>query len=146
MSTCPRAHMRSDGRRSDWDSLQDRLLCAPSDYDSNTTVTTQDATTTTQGLTLCPRCHPAWASEGTLVGPGKDTHGTPVPTKWRGRGWPTFTTVSPRTRARRNRHDPHNVQSNLCGVSQGFQKLGVINVFLPKSFRSGGLWVVQRSW
>ena len=37
--------------------------------------------------TLRPRCHPAWASEGTLVGPGKDTHSTPVPTRWEGRGW-----------------------------------------------------------
>ena len=26
-------------------------------------------------------------AEGTLVGPGKDTHGTPVPTQWEGRGW-----------------------------------------------------------
>ena len=29
-----------------------------------------------KGLALCSRCHPAWASEGTPVGPGKDTHGT----------------------------------------------------------------------
>ena len=32
------------------------------------------------------RCHLVWTSEGTLVGPGKDTHGTPVPTQWEGRG------------------------------------------------------------
>ena len=30
----------------------------------------------TEGLALCPRCHLAWASEGTPVGPGKDTHST----------------------------------------------------------------------
>ena len=41
-----------------------------------------------KGLALCPRCHPTWASEGTLVGPGKDTHGTPAPTQCEGRGWP----------------------------------------------------------
>ena len=29
-----------------------------------------------KGLALCSRCHPAWASEGTPVGTGKDTHGT----------------------------------------------------------------------
>ena len=28
-------------------------------------------TTHTHELALCPRCHPAWASEGTLVGPGR---------------------------------------------------------------------------
>ena len=38
-------------------------------------------------LALCPRCHPAWASEGTLVGHGMDTHRTPVPTQWESRGW-----------------------------------------------------------
>ena len=38
-------------------------------------------------LALCARCHPAWAPDGTLVGLGKDTHGTPVPTQWEGRGW-----------------------------------------------------------
>ena len=32
------------------------------------------------------------------MGPGKDTHGTPVPTKWRGRGWPKRTTRRPNTR------------------------------------------------
>ena len=49
-------------------------------------------------LALCPRCHPAWASEGTLVGPGKDTHSTPVPTEWGGRGWPKRTTRRSKTR------------------------------------------------
>ena len=51
----------------------------------------QRATTTqhkhSTELALCPQCHPVWASEGTLVGPSKDTHGTPVPTLWEGRGW-----------------------------------------------------------
>ena len=28
---------------------------------------------------LCPRCHHAWASEGTPVGLGKDTHTTMAP-------------------------------------------------------------------
>ena len=36
---------------------------------------------------LCHRCRPVWASEGRLVGPGKDTHGAPVPKQWEGRGW-----------------------------------------------------------
>ena len=53
---------------------------------TNEDKTTVDAPTSRTGLVLCcSRCHPAWASEGTLVGPGKDTHGTPVPTL--GRPW-----------------------------------------------------------
>ena len=41
-----------------------------------------------KGLALCSRCHPAWASEGTPVGPGKDTHGTLGPEQRGCRGWP----------------------------------------------------------
>ena len=41
-----------------------------------------------QGLALCPRYHPAWVSEGTLVGPGKDTLGTPVPNSGEAVGGP----------------------------------------------------------
>ena len=44
-----------------------------------------------KGLALCSRCHPAWASEGTPVGPGKDSHGTLGPEQRGGRGWPTPT-------------------------------------------------------
>ena len=44
-----------------------------------------------KGLALCPRCHPAWASEGTPVGPGKDIHGTLRPEQRGGRRWPTPT-------------------------------------------------------
>ena len=39
-------------------------------------VSTTTNTAQPQGLALCSRCHLAWASEGTPVGPGKDTHGT----------------------------------------------------------------------
>ena len=53
---------------------------------SNARATTTQPKHSTE-LALCPRCHLAWASEGTLVGPGMDTHGTPVPTQWEGRGW-----------------------------------------------------------
>ena len=42
-----------------------------------------------KGPALCSRCHLAWASEGTPVGPGKDTHGTLGPEQRGGRGWPT---------------------------------------------------------
>ena len=49
--------------------------------------TTQHKHKHSTDFALCPRCHPAWVSEGTLVGPGKDTHGTPVSTQWEGRGW-----------------------------------------------------------
>ena len=42
-----------------------------------------------KGLALCSRCHLVWSSEGTPLGPGKDTHGTLGPGKRRGRGWPT---------------------------------------------------------
>ena len=44
-----------------------------------------------KGLALCSRCHPSWASEGTPVGPDKDTHGTLESGKRGGRGWPTPT-------------------------------------------------------
>ena len=53
---------------------------------ANEDKTAVDAPTSRTGLALCCRCHPAWASEGTLVGPGKDTHGSPVPAWWR-RPW-----------------------------------------------------------
>ena len=49
---------------------------------ANEDKTTIDAATSRTRLALCSRCHPAWAWEDTLVGPGKDTHGTPVPTLW----------------------------------------------------------------
>ena len=39
---------------------------------------------------LCPRCHPAWASEGTPVGPGKDIHRTLGPEQQEGCGWPVW--------------------------------------------------------
>ena len=70
-------------------------FCKYSDMSQNTRITntfanedktTRDAPTARTGLALCSRCHPARASEGTLVGPGKDTHG--LPTEWEGRGWP----------------------------------------------------------
>ena len=48
---------------------------------ANEDKTTGDAPTAHTGLAPCSRCHPAWASEGTLVFPGKNTHGTPVPTQ-----------------------------------------------------------------
>ena len=68
------------------------------------------ATTTTQHkhsteLALCPRCHPAWASEGTLVGPSMDTHGTTVPTQWEGRGWLDCTHEHVSDTGARNRHE-----------------------------------------
>ena len=46
-----------------------------------------------RGLALRHRCHPAWASEGTLVGPGKDTHGTPVPNSGEAVGGPINSTA-----------------------------------------------------
>ena len=61
-----------------------------------------------QGLALCPRCHLAWALEGTPVGPGKDTHVTLGPEQWRGRGWPTPTAQ----RAKRTCHDARSSEFN----------------------------------
>ena len=55
------------------------------------------------------RCHPAWALEGTLVGPGKDTHGTPVPTQWENRGWPTTSYT------RHHQHDKTKVAVSRLG-------------------------------
>ena len=51
---------------------------------ANADETTGDAPTAHTGKARCSRCHPAWASQGTLLSPGKDTHGTPVPTQWEG--------------------------------------------------------------
>ena len=53
---------------------------------SNARATTTQPKHSTE-LALCPRCHLAWASEGTLVGPGMDTHGAPVPSQWEGHEW-----------------------------------------------------------
>ena len=44
----------------------------------------------TKGLALCSRCHLAWASEGTPVCPGKDTHSTLGPELQEGRGEPVW--------------------------------------------------------
>ena len=75
---------------------EERVYARCPQHMSTTTNTAQP-----QGLALCSRCNPAWASEGTPVGPGKDTHGTLGPCKRDGRGWPTTTAQrakSPRTR------------------------------------------------
>ena len=48
----------------------------------------QQSAAAARGLALCPWHHLAWVSEGTPVGPGKDTHGTLGPGQREGRGWP----------------------------------------------------------
>ena len=75
--------------------------------------TTGDAPTAHTGLALCSRCHPVWESEGTLVGPGKDTHGTPVPTLWEGGGWPTSSYT------RHHQHDKTKVTASRLGYQHG---------------------------
>ena len=65
---------------------EERVCARCPQHMSTTTNTAQP-----QGLALCSRCHPAWASEDTPVGPGKDTDGTLEPGKRGGRGWPTTT-------------------------------------------------------
>ena len=73
--------------------LEERVYARCPQHVSTTTNTAQP-----QGLALCSRCHLAWASEGTPVGPGKDTHGTLGPGKRGGRGWPT--TIAQRAKCR----------------------------------------------
>ena len=63
--------------------LEERVYARCPQHMSTTTYIMQPP-----GLALCSRCHPAWASEGTPVGPGKDTHGTLGPGQRGGRGWP----------------------------------------------------------
>ena len=41
-------------------------------------------------MALCPRCHRAWTSEGTPIGPGKDTHSTLGPEWQEGCGLPVW--------------------------------------------------------
>ena len=105
------------------------FLCKYSNMSQNTRITiglykitntftsademTGDAPTAHTGLALCSRCHPAWASEGTLVGPGKDTHGTPVLTQWEGRGWPTTSCT------RNHQHDKTKLTAPRLGYQQG---------------------------
>ena len=164
MSTYPQAHMRSGRRRGDWSSLPD-LLYLTSDLYLNcySTVTRQkqDATTTTQGLALCLRCHLAWASEGTLVGPGKDTHGTPIPTNWEGRGWPSFTfttrrvkqqpqikceSVIPQKRARstqRTIKKKEHKQKNTCATGSADKKMSSTK-FWTNSVSTNNFFLKQR--
>ena len=66
--------------------LEERVYARCPQHVSTTTNTAQP-----QGLALCSRCHPAWASEGVPAGPGKDTHGTLGPGNRGGRGWSTTT-------------------------------------------------------
>ena len=57
-------------------------------------------TTTQRRLGALPQSHPGLC--GTLVGPGKDTHGTPVPER-EGRGWPD--TKFHKTTTNKRQHD-----------------------------------------
>ena len=75
---------------------------------ANEDKTTVDAPTSRTGLALCSGCHPAW-TEGTLVGPGKDTHGAAVPTEWGGRGWPTTSNT------RHHQHDKTKITVTRLG-------------------------------
>ena len=43
---------------------------------------------------------------------GKDTHGTPVPTKWGGRGWPERTIRRPKTRGQASSMVAEHVTTN----------------------------------
>ena len=49
------------------------------------------------------------------MGPGKDTHGTPVPTKWRGRGWP-----KPHHKKTNTRGFPSSTLSTEVKVAKAF--------------------------
>ena len=82
--------------------LEERVYARCPQHMSTTTNTAQP-----QGLALCSRCIPAWASEGTPVGPVKDTHGTLGPGKRGGRGWPTTT-------AQRAKCRTHQTVQNTC--------------------------------
>ena len=77
-----------------------------------------------KGLALCSRCH---ASEGTPVGPGKDTHGTLGPGKRRGRGWPTPTPQGRSTVSMTHAPDSTKHKS----VRQTTFEIGIMNVVVP---------------
>ena len=51
------------------------------------------------------------------MGPGKDTHGTPVPTQWEGRGWPT---------TRYTRHHQHD-KTKVTVTRLSYQQFGWIS-------------------
>ena len=79
-----------------------------------------------KGLALCSRCHLAWASEGTPVGPGKDTHGTLGPEQRSGRGWPTPTPKGRSAHAMtRTQDSPTHKSSDKHGSGAGDHQLQV---------------------
>ena len=80
-------------------------------------VSTTTNTTQPQGLALCSRCHPAWASEGTPVRPSKDTHGTLGPGKRGGRGWPTTTAQRAKCRTHQTVQNTGLPTNRFCIVS-----------------------------
>ena len=89
---------------------------------SNARATTTQHKHSTE-LALCPRCHPALASEGTLVGPGMDTHGTPVPRKAVG-GSTAHTSTWHRTTQQtrmspKQIHEVTNTDSVICAHGSG---------------------------
>ena len=69
---------------------------------------TTPSTPTTRRVGSLPQCHPGLC--GTPVGPGKDTHGTPVPER-RGRGWPG--TTSTRQLPTNNNKTKTSLESNV---------------------------------
>ena len=71
--------------------------------------TTGDAPTARTRVGALPHSHPGLC--GTLVGPGKDTHGTPVLLRREGRGWPE---------TRSTRHH-HNDETKVVTPRLGYQ-------------------------
>ena len=51
-------------------------VCLVAGVNTGSAAQQQRSSAADEGWRFCPRCHPAWASEGTPVGPGKDTHST----------------------------------------------------------------------
>ena len=70
-----------------------------------------------RGLALCPLCHPAWAQEGTLVGPSKDTRYTSAHTGGEAVGGPNSQTnpVTHRVRDEHTEqiHGEHNSNADI---------------------------------
>ena len=81
-------------------------------------------TTTPRTVGALQQSHPGLC--GTLVGPGKDTHGTPVPDR-EGRGWPKVTSTRRPTTTRQKQ-----TLSQMC-----FQETGVV-IDLEESYMYGG--------
>ena len=84
--------------------------CLVARVSTGSAVQQQCSSAADKGWRFVPRCHLAWASEGTPVGPGKDTPSTLEPELQEGCGWPVW--------VRQQTHGKHGSGAQVVNVTE----------------------------